>query len=102
MPSYLVHLTNVGQPIGVIAEDGRDYYDQEYKLTMRPRGQKVYERRSRSMPWGDFINQQASNPPGSGGRWETFVHTSRNLTEVLERLQRTVVKEGYPEPEEAE
>lgn len=97
MPTYLLHETSGGQPIGVFSED-HDYYDPNF-TQLRAEGRELVFSKLPSTSWDDFIEKLASTTPSQTMRWDTYDDPSHNLEVVLMHAQREVESSG-DEPEE--
>lgn len=97
MPTYLIHETGDGLPIGVYSENA-DYYDPEY-TQLRNAGRQLVFSKLPSDPWPTFIERLASTTPSRTMRWDTYFDGTTNLEDVLKDAQRDLEQTGQPEPE---
>jgi hypothetical protein len=97
MPTYLLHLTGDGTPVGAYTQD-HDYYVPEFDH-LRAEGQEIVFGKLPTVPWAQFIEHLADTLPSRTMRWDTYHDPSSNLQSALEHARRDLEVTGEPEPE---
>lgn len=92
MPTYLLHQTSGGIPVGVFSET-HDYYDKKYEQ-LRPEGRQMVYSKLPSASWTDFIERLASTQPSRTMRWDTYFDASPTLAVVLSHAKRDLETTG--------
>lgn len=94
---YLIHQTASGTPVGVWSPN-HDFYSEEYKHLRSP-AENLVRGKLPAVSWEKFADRLSATTPSATMKWATHTDTSRNLTDVLMNVQRTLVRDGFPEDE---